>query len=136
MALIQAKAPAIITSPTNTTILVPTRLTASRVPSTDPTAIDRATGRIRTPVPSGPKPWSSCMNWVIRKMNPNRAKKATVTAPLAALNLRLANRVMSMSGSACRRSHTAKPIPAARAVPKPVRVAAEVQPRSGASMIV
>ena len=42
------------------------------------------------------------------------------SGPLAALNLRLANRVMSMSGSACRRSQTAKPIPAARAVPKPV----------------
>ncbi len=76
------------------------------------------------------------MNWVIRKMKPNRAKNATVTAPLAALNRRLVNSRTSISGSVCRRSHQAKATAAARATPNPVSVRADVHPRSGASMIV
>ncbi len=76
------------------------------------------------------------MNWVIRKMNPNNAKNATVTAPLAALNRRLVNRVTSISGSDCRRSHQAKLTAATSVTAKPASVGALAQPRSGASMIV
>ncbi len=134
--LIQANDAAIMIRPRNTMALVPIRLTASWVPRTEPTAIDRATGRMRTPVSNGPQPCSICMNWMIRKMNPKSAKNATVTAPLAALNRRLVNRVTSMSGSACRRSHTMKPMKAPRARAKPASVSGEDHPRSGASMIV
>ena len=50
----QANAAVSINSPTNTTALVPIRVTASALPSTEPMAIEIATGRIRTPVSSGP----------------------------------------------------------------------------------
>ena len=136
MTLIQAKEAAIIARPTKTTALVPIRVRARRVPSTEPTAMERATGRIRTPVSSGLKPCSSCMNCVIRKMKPNSAKNATVTAPLAALNRRLVNSVTSISGSLTRRSHSVKQTPAASAIAKPARVRAEDHPHSGASMMV
>src|SRR5215475_9008974 len=66
------------TSPLATTARVPMRL-ASATPPTEPIAIVIATGRIRTPVDRVPKPR---MNWkycVTRKMNPNRAKNASVS---------------------------------------------------------
>ena len=105
MVATQPKAAASISSPSVTTALVPIRVTPRRVPRTEPTAIDTATGTTRTPVVRGVWPWTSWKNRVMRKMNPNSAKNATVTAPLAALNRRLANSETSMSGSV-RRSST------------------------------
>ncbi len=56
MVATQAKAAVSINSPMNTTALVPNRVTAIRVPSTEPIAMERATGRMRTPVSSGLDP--------------------------------------------------------------------------------
>ncbi len=75
------------TSPVVTTILVPI-LGASAAPTTEATAIDNATGRIRAPVDSAPYPRTNWKYCVTRKMKPNSAKKVIVTAPLAALNRR------------------------------------------------
>jgi len=60
------------------TTLVPSRVTASRVPRTDPTAIDNATGRMRTPVLSGPKP-ATAGRTGDQEDEANNAKNATVT---------------------------------------------------------
>ena len=57
-----------------------------------------ATGRIRAPVERAPYPRTNWKYWVIRKMNPNSAKKVTVTAPLAALKRRSRNRLRSSIG--------------------------------------
>ena len=49
--------------------LLPTR-TASFVPTTDVTATEAATGKSRTPVPSGVKSFTNWKYWVTRKMKP------------------------------------------------------------------
>ncbi len=76
------------------------------------------------------------MYWVIRKINPKRAKKATVTAPLAAENARSENRETSSIGWRVRRSMVTKSMPAPSAIAKPARLRGEPQPQPGASMIV
>jgi hypothetical protein len=96
----------------------------------------RATGRIRTPVDKVPNPR---MNWkycVTRKMKPNKAKKATVTEALAAEKAGVRNSVTSIIGRARRLSTATKPVTSAAAMANPARLAALLQPRPGASMIV
>src|SRR6516162_3757082 len=69
-------------------------------------------------------------------MNPNREKKATVTAALAAVKRGLRNRWMSSIGSGVLRSRAMK-VPNRTAVAaKPAMLRALLQPTSGASMIV
>jgi hypothetical protein len=85
---IQAKATDMSPSPVATTRVVPNR-SASRGDVTAIAAIAVATGIVRSPASSGPYPRISWKYWVTRKMKPNRAKKAEVTATLAALNRRL-----------------------------------------------
>ena len=46
--------------------------------------------------------------WVIRKMKPNKAKNATVTEPLAAVNRRSRNTVRSSIGDGVRLSQWTK----------------------------
>ena len=75
---------------------VPTRGASCR---RRPTRCDRDRDRrIRAPVESGPKPRTTWKYCVIRKMKPDSAKNVTVTAPLAALNRRSANRLTSSIG--------------------------------------
>ncbi len=69
-------------------------------------------------------------------MKPNRAKKATVTAPEAALNRGSAKSVTSSIGCSARRSRRTNSATSASAPAKPASVAALDQPRSGPSMIV
>ena len=61
---------------------------------------------------------------------------AMVTAPLAAENRRLVNRLTSSIGSATRRSQETNPNKKTAEAAKPARVPGALQPRTGASMIV
>ena len=70
------------TIPVVTTILVPMR-GASAAPTTDATAIDNATGRIRAPVDNVPNPRTNWKYCVTRKMKPNKAKKVDRDRPAA-----------------------------------------------------
>src|SRR5215510_14830289 len=64
-------------------------------------------------------------------MNPSRAKNAIATAPLAAVNRGLRNRLTSIIGLAVTRSAaTSRPTTAAPAVSVPI-VAADAQPQPG-----
>jgi hypothetical protein len=118
-----------------TIALVPTR-TASRVPRVDPTATAAATGSRWTPEDSGLYARMNWKNCVIRKMNPSSVKNAMVTEALAALKrMSLKSRTSSI-GSAARRSPAMNAISRRTAPAKPASDAADVQPRSGASMMV
>ena len=68
------------------------------------------------------------MYWVIRKMNPNRAKNDTVTAPLAALNRRLRNSRTSSMGCAARRSRTMNAASSTAEAAKPARLRPAAHP--------
>ncbi len=118
-----------------TTARVPIR-GASIAPTTEATAMLRATGRMRAPVDSVPQPRMNCMYCVIRKMKPNSAKNVTVTAPLAALKRGSLNSVTSSIGWVLRRSTTTKATSRATLMTNPETVSVELQPFSGASMIV
>jgi len=74
--------------------------------------------------------------WVIKKMKPNRVKKATVTEPLAAVKRRLRNRLTSSIGSRTRSSHAMNAHNSRANNTKPATLCVLPQPRSGASMIV
>ena len=74
--------------------------------------------------------------WVIRKMNPNSEKNATVTEPQAAVKRGLRNSVTSSIGARTRRSQRTNPPSSPAASAKPARLRALLQPWSGASMIV
>jgi hypothetical protein len=74
--------------------------------------------------------------WVIRRLKPESAKKATVTEPLAALKRGLRNRLRSTIGSEVVRSRTMKAANSPAASAKPPRLWALLQPWPGASMIV
>ena len=79
------------------------------------------------------------MNWkycVTRKMNPNSAKNATVTAPLAAENAGVRNSDTSIIGCRRRRSIATKLATRIATATKPGIVSGSLQPRRGASMIV
>lgn len=69
-------------------------------------------------------------------MKPKSAKNAKVTARLAAVKRRLPNSRTSSIGTRVRHSAAAKAARSAAVTAKPVSVACEPQPRSGASMIV
>src|SRR5215213_8603932 len=69
-------------------------------------------------------------------MNPNRAKKVIVTAPLAALNRGSLKSVTSSIGFGVRRSQTTKVVSSAAETTKPPTVVGDDQPWLGASMIV
>src|SRR5215813_2914777 len=69
-------------------------------------------------------------------MNPNRVKNDTVTAPLAALNRMLRNRLTSSIGRAARLSQTMNAASRTAALMNPPRVRAAVHPLVGASIIV
>ena len=71
----------------------------------------------------------------MRKMNPKRAKKAVVIDRLAAENLAFENRRTSSMGWARRRSTTAKAPSSARPPMSAERIAGDVQPQAGASMM-
>src|ERR1019366_10047738 len=73
--------------------------------------------------------------WVRTKRLPNSAKKITVTEAAAVEKARTANTLRSMKGCSMRSSHHTKTPRAARPATVSARVAAEVQPRGGASMI-
>ena len=83
--------------PLATITLLPAR-TASLVPATEATATAVATGRRRTPVPSGLKALMNWKYWVTRKMNPWRAKNEIATDPLAAVKRGLRNSSTSSMG--------------------------------------
>jgi hypothetical protein len=61
-------------------------------------------------------------------MKPNRVKNDTVTAPLAALNRGLRNRLTSSIGCAARPSRTMNAASRTAAAAKPARLRAAVQP--------
>src|SRR6266536_18303 len=69
-------------------------------------------------------------------MNPDSAKNATVTAPLAATNLRFRNKLTSSMGWRRRRSTARNPARIATPAANPAMVRPDPQPASGASMIV
>ena len=74
------------------------------------------------------------MNWkycVIRKMNPNRAKNATVTAPLAAENAGVRNSVTSIIGCSRRRSMATNATDEHAATAKPASVAGAAPAAAG-----
>ena len=73
---------------------------------------------------------------MIKKMKPKRAKKAKVTAPVAAVKRMLANSRTSSMGCVERRSTRTSNPSANTATAKPARVRAVPQPTVGASMIV
>jgi hypothetical protein len=73
---------------------------------------------------------------VTRKTNPNKAKNALVTAPLAAVNRRLVNSLTSSIGWAVRTSCSTKTPRTTAAAMNPTIVRVDAQPRSGASMMV
>ena len=111
--------------------LLPIR-TASLVPATAATPTVTATGSNLTPVDSGLYARTTWKYWVIRKMNPSRAKKAIATDALAAVNLGLRNRLTSIIGLAMLRSATTSPARTARpAASRPI-VNPEDQPQPGA----
>ena len=110
------------TIPVVTTILVPIR-GASAAPTTEATAIDSATGRIRAPVDSAPYPRTNWKYCVTRKMKPNSAKNVTVTAPLAALKRRSRNSETSSIGCGVRRSRTTNAASSTAAAANPPTVA-------------
>ena len=68
------------------------------------------------------------MYWVIRKMNPNRAKNDTVTAPLAALNRMLRNSRTSSIGCAASRSRMMNAVSRTAEAAKPARLRAVAHP--------
>ncbi len=111
------------TIPVVTTILVPIR-GASAAPTTEATAMLSATGRIRAPVESAPKPRTNWKYCVTRKMKPKSAKNVIVTAPLAALKRRSLNSVTSSIGCGVRRSQSTKTTSSAADRANPPRVAA------------
>src|SRR5215469_628104 len=111
--------------------LLPIR-TASLVPATAATPTVTATGKSRTPVDSALYARTTWKYWVIRKMNPSRAKKAIATAALAAVNRGLRNRLTSNIGLAIRRSATASPARTATPAASRPMVDAEDQPQVGA----
>ena len=74
--------------------------------------------------------------WVMRKMNPNRAKNATVTAPLAAEKAGTLNSETSSIGLSACRSRITNMTPTTTVPANPPTVRADSQPRPGASMIV
>ena len=77
------------------------------------------------------------MYWVTRKMNPYRAKNEIVTEALAAEKAGTLNRLTSIVGSASCAARRAPKTAAATAVAaNPARLAADSQPRLGASMMV
>src|SRR5579875_1547953 len=122
-------------SPIATTSLVPTR-TASRVPTTEPTATDSATGSRCTPVDNGLKPWRNWKYWVTRKMKPNSVKKATVTDPLAAVKRMLRKSFTSSMGVSTLRAHAMNSEHTTVATTKPATLRPLDQPTSGASIMV
>src|SRR5215831_15238795 len=73
--------------------------------------------------------------WVIRKMNPSRAKNAIATEAAAAVNRGLRNRLMSIIGWAVARSATTRAPRTAAPAARTLRVAADAQPHPGAWMI-
>ena len=95
-----------------------------------------ATGSRRTPAESALYPRTNWKNWVIRKMNPNNVKKATDTEALAALKRGLANSRTSSIGTGARRSLMMNAASSTALTANPVIDWVEVQPRSGASMMV
>ena len=124
-----------IRSPVVTTARVPSR-GASSPPAMEATAMLTATGRIRVPVDRASYPRITWKYWVTRKMKPASEKKVTVTAPLAALNRRSANRLTSSMGCSARRSATTNATRSTAVTANPTIVAVDPQPRVGASMIV
>ena len=73
---------------------------------------------------------------MIRKTNPARAKKIVMIEPLAAEKRRLRNSDTSSIGCARRRSQATNTAVTAAVRANPTTVAGDVQPRSGASMMV
>lgn len=73
---------------------------------------------------------------MIRKMKPNSAKNAKVTAPLAAVKRRLRNRRTSSIGCAVRCSVRTRAARATTATAAPASVRVLPQPALGASMMV
>src|SRR5947199_208716 len=69
-------------------------------------------------------------------MKPNSEKKATVTAPLAAVKRGFANSLTSSIGSLARRSHATNAASRSATTAKPARLRALLQPWLGASMMV
>ena len=69
-------------------------------------------------------------------MNPNRAKKANVTATLPAVNRGLANTVTSSMGWSVRRSQATKPTSSTPASVKATRLVSDNQPWVGPSITV
>ncbi len=93
-----------------------------------------ANGSVRTPAWRAEYPLTSWRYCVTRKMNPNSAKKPSVTARLAAVNRMFRNRCTSSNGSGVRSSRHTNSARIASAPAMPPIVAAEVQPFPGASM--
>src|SRR3954454_6347894 len=110
--------------------------TASLVPTTDITPTEIATGSRRTQVDSGLYCLKDWKYWVIRKTKHAREKKTTLTEPLAAVKRRFRNSSRSSSGFGVRRSHATNAANRAAESPNPPMLRAELQPWSGASMIV
>ena len=76
------------------------------------------------------------MYCVTRKMNPNSAKNATVTAPLAAEKAGVRNNDTSIIGCRRRRSIATKLATRIATATKPQIVSGSLHPLRGASMIV
>ena len=120
-------------NPAPTITLFPTR-TASFVPTTDVTATEPATGRRRTPVPSGVYPFTNWKYWTTRKMKPERAKKEMATEPLAAVNRGLRKRATSSMGCSVRCSTRTKRLRSAKPPRMVPKEAEDLHPQFGASM--
>src|ERR1039458_9071769 len=92
--------------PAPTTHLAPMR-SARIAPSGVVTAAVTANGRVRTPADSAEYPRTSWKYWVMRKMKPNSAKKATEIELAPAENRLTAKTLTSSSGPGVRSSTTA-----------------------------
>jgi hypothetical protein len=99
-------------------------------------AVNTAKGTVRMPASSAPYPRTNWKYCVTTKTKPKRAKKANVTATLPAVKRRLVNTETSSIGCVRLRSQATKTAAAPAARAKPPVVTGEVQPCSGASMMV
>ena len=109
---------------------------ANRGDTTEATAIEIATGIVRTPASSGLYPRISWKYWVMRNTKPNSAKNAAVIDTLAAVKRRLRKIRTGSIGCGTRNSQATNTAISTALAAKPASVLPSSQPNSGASMIV